>query len=62
MFLRLTRMAEVLSGASDCAPLPYDLRVPLEARSPALPAGALPSDPPCFCESGPALGNLSFLF
>ena len=33
--------AEVLSGAFDHAPLPDDLWVPLEASSPALPAGAL---------------------
>ena len=34
--------AEVLSRASDRAPLPDDLRVPLEASSPALPTRALP--------------------
>ena len=33
--------AEVLSGALDRAPLPNDLRVPLEANSPTVPAGAL---------------------
>ena len=48
---------EMLSGASDCAPLPNDLRVPLEASSPALLVGALPSDPPLASVSrGPALG------
>ena len=37
--------AEVLFKASDRVPLPDDLRVPLEASSPALPAGAFPFDP-----------------
>ena len=47
----------MLSGASDRAPLPNDLRVPLEASSPALLVGALPSDPPLASVSrGPALG------
>ena len=36
---------EVLSRASNCAPLPDDLQVPPEASSPALPTGALPFDP-----------------
>ena len=46
----------MLSGASDRAPLPDDLQVPLEASSPALPTGALPSDPPASMSRGPASG------
>ena len=38
-------VVEVLSGAPDRAPLPYDLRVPLEASSSALLARAPPFDP-----------------
>ena len=45
--------AKVLSGASDCAPLPDDIWVPLEANSPALPVGALPFDPPASVSRGP---------
>ena len=45
---------EVLSGASDHAPLPDDLRVPLEVNSPTLPARALPYDPPASMSRGPA--------
>ena len=37
--------AEVLSWALGRAPLPADLRVPPEASSSSLPAGALPFDP-----------------
>ena len=48
--------AEVLSRTSDHAPLPDDLRVPLEASSPTLPAGDLPSDPPEYVSWGPASG------
>ena len=48
--------AEVLSGASDRAPLPDDLRVPLEASSPTLPSGALPYNPLASVSQGPALG------
>ena len=44
--------SEVLSGAPDRAPLPDDLRVPLEASSPAFLAGALPFDPPSFVNRG----------
>ena len=33
--------------------LPDDLRVPLGASSPALPAGALPSDPAASVNQGP---------
>ena len=47
---------EVLYGASDHAPLPDDLWVPLEASSLALPAGALPFDPPASVSRGPASG------
>ena len=43
----------VLSGALDRAPLPDDLRVPPEASSFALPAGALPFDPPDSVNRGP---------
>ena len=46
--------AEVLSRAPDPTPLPDDLRVSLEASSPALPAGALPSDPPTSVDWSPA--------
>ena len=35
----------MLFRAPDCAPLPDDLRVPPEASSHALLAGALPFDP-----------------
>ena len=45
--------AEVLSGAPDRAPLPDDLRVPLEANSSTLPAGSLPFDPPTSVSWGP---------
>ena len=45
---------EVLSRTSDHAPLPDDLRVPLEASSPTLPAGDLPYDPPEYVSWGPA--------
>ena len=48
--------AEVLSGASDRAPLPDVLQVPLEASSPALPTRALPSDPPTSVNRGPTSG------
>ena len=52
----------MLSRAPDRAPLPDDLWAPLGASSPALPAGALPFDPPCFRESGPYLKRLDFSF
>ena len=48
--------AEVLFGASDRSPLPDDLRVPLEASSPALLDGALPSDPSGSVSQGPTSG------
>ena len=41
----------MLSGASDYAPLP-DVQVPLEASSPTLLAGALPSHPPASMSRG----------
>ena len=44
--------AEVLSSA----PLPDDLWVPPEVSSLALPAGALPFDPPAFVNRGSTLG------
>ena len=47
---------EVLSRGLDRAPLPYDLRVPPEASSYALSAGALPFDPPASVNRGPSLG------
>ena len=46
--------AEVLSEAFDHAPLPDDLRIPLEANFPALSARALPSDPLASVSRGPA--------
>ena len=45
--------AKVLYGALDCAPLPDDLRVPPEASSYALPAGAPPFDPSTSVSRGP---------
>ena len=48
--------AEVLFGAPSRAPLPSDLRVPLEANSSALPLGALPFDPPASVNPGPTSG------
>ena len=48
--------AKVLSGAPDHAPLPDDLRVPLEASSSALPAGSLPFDPLTSVSRGPTSG------
>ena len=48
--------AEVLYGAPDRAPLPDDLRVPLEASSPTLPIGALPFNPPASANQGPTSG------
>ena len=47
---------EVLSGAPGRTPLPADLRVPPEASSSALPAGALPFDPPASVNPGPTPG------
>ena len=46
----------MLSGAPDRAPLPDDLRVPPEAISSALPAGALPFDPPTSVSQGSTSG------
>ena len=58
--------AEVLSGAPNRAPLLDDLWVPPESSSPILPSRALPftppPPPPHFCESGPVLKRLDFLF
>ena len=48
---------EQLSEAPDRAPLPDDLRVPLEASYPTLPAGALPFDPPTSMNRGPTSGS-----
>ena len=45
--------AEVLYGSHDLVPLPDDLLVPPEASPPALPAGALPFDPPASVNQGP---------
>ena len=47
----------MLSGAPDPAPLPDDLQVPLEASSPTLPVGALPSDPLASMDRSPASGD-----
>ena len=44
--------AEVLSRAPDRGPLHDDLRVPLKANSSALPAGALPFNPPASVNRG----------
>ena len=44
--------AEVFLGAPDRAPLPDDLRVPLEASSSASPARAPPFDPSIFASQG----------
>ena len=56
----------MLSGASDRAPLPDDLRVPLEASFPALPVGALPYDPPAYVSRArpwaPRIFTLTSLF
>ena len=46
----------MLSGALNHAPLPNDLRVPLEANSSALPAEALPFNPPTSVSRGPTSG------
>ena len=46
----------MLSGAPDRAPLPDDLRVPPEASSPALLAGALPFESPASVNRGPTSG------
>ena len=54
--------AEVLFRAPDRAPLPDDLRGPPEASSPALPAGALPFDPPASVNRGPTSGAKTFYF
>ena len=54
--------AEVPFGAPDHAPLPDDLQGPPETSSPALPAGALPFNPPYFCGSGLVLRCLDFFF
>ena len=48
--------AEVLFEALDRAPLLDDLRVPSKASSFALPAGALPFDPPTSVNWGPTSG------
>ena len=48
--------AEVPFGAPDLASLPDDLWVPPGASSPALPAGALPFDPPASVNQGPTSG------
>ena len=48
--------AKVLSEAPDRAPLPDDLRVPLEASSSTLPIRALPFDPPASVNQGPFSG------
>ena len=48
--------AAVLSWAPNRAPLPDDLRVPLEASSPALPVGTLPFDPLTFVNRGSTSG------
>ena len=48
--------AEVLSGAPELALLPDDLWVPLEASSPALLVGALPSDLLASMNRGPTSG------
>ena len=47
---------EVLSGASDRAPLPGDLRVPPGASSSASPARASPFDSFISVSRGPTLG------
>ena len=46
---------EVLLGALDRAPLPDDLRVPLEASSSALPVRASPFDPSTSVSRGPTM-------
>ena len=48
--------AEVLSGASDLAPLLDDLRVPPKASFFASPAGALPFNPSTSVSRGPTSG------
>ena len=56
MWFEVEADSKVLSRASDRAPLPDDLRVPLEASSHALPAEALPSEPLASVIWGPASG------
>ena len=48
--------AEVLSVAPNRSPLPGDPRVPLEARSSASPARALPFDSSTSASRGPTSG------
>ena len=54
--------AEVLSRAPDPTPLHDDLWVPLEANFPALPVGALPSDPPASVDRSPASSAKAFYY
>ena len=48
--------SKVLYRASNRAPLPDVLQVPLEASSPSFPIGALPSNLTASVSRGPALG------
>ena len=50
----------MLSRAPDPTPLHDDLWVPLEANFPALPVGALPSDPPAFVDRSLASSAKAF--
>ena len=50
----------MLSGALDLTPLHDDLWVPLEVNFSALPAGALPSDPPASVDRSPASSSKAF--
>ena len=52
----------MLSRAHDPTPLHDDLWVPLEANFPALPVGALPSDPPASVDRYFWALSLGFLY